>query len=1195
MRGIKLIITLLSLLVATTATAMTDSYLQAVKMAQKGDYIEAASLFSTQLAGFKDNPTYINRTQIWLALTLLANDDQSTEAEKILQTVLCTSSATKSHIEKAKECPLGHTWSPTTQIDTDMVSAAVAAYASIKWRRGEYKTSIQFLNLALQYALEAKPTDDDITPALKQLDATPSTHPVEIIKKEQHRQELLKEQLMTQMMNKLATRQGKLDDGTLAIDSETQQALASSVISEMFAKRMMPNQETAQKAHRDPQSLAKVAASESQTFYRLATSTMCQHLNTGVHSAPTIENMNQSVLESMAAMLEASRGQYVESFEISQRPVLNGLNILLDNKQKLPPKFNLFAQQRGNFLQKLGACPDSLNLEDRFNKALLVALTRPARTHRNEQHLHLLISTAGRLRESKQSSDPFTLIHERMEHQIMANFYLRSRQPVKAIPELQQALDKYKLHNQFSLAPEVSYTFLKMAVRNLQSLVQAYQQSDNNLTELELPLNKLRGDMNTLNAEVAKRLDMTSEQLLALQLEETKQALNESPMLGNMQGMLQNVTAMLPQSEQNSDTPNPLTKFNQILSSLNSGDFDAAILEQAKNLNTQAAMPSQQDVYGSLLERRHQLYNSHAQLLMLFVQIELDLNKHKIARQKMDEAEAYLQTHSGWISERSKAYHQYTRARLLIADNNTTEASKAFAKAVKGWYFTPYSTIETVFSLLKNETEILEHAAAFSINQGATEKALNYIEVARDTNFKSGLLYGVLSDQELVAEEHSLRQQSLILREAAAVRAKEHDQAMEFESALQQALASAQQSHRQKIDPAYNLLTLMESLSPWLDSEGLGQFVDSTLQHIARKQSLSLNQKRIDFLYQQQDMSTPEIAYRPATPHMDNAMTLSTRIQESISDDTLLLSIWVNRDISYVVALDKQDIRAHQQPSLPLLKLVKAFNKSYKHQHGHKLFQTLLAPYLDRPYERIVLVANGPLQNTAFSALSTAPDNQAWLGDHYLLRSLPRAAQMLNSYKLESTSIKALVLDGSSVPGERELAATEINTVFEYFAGDQIANEKLTKQNLMEHLPQYSLAHFAGHSEINHEFPDFSHLALYKDKAYLLELEQLPLDKLRLIVLGSCESAAHAGSSFDNPFSSLHESLLGAGAESVLANLFPVDDQIASELLSRFYELLAQGLAKDSALQQAQQYIRTNNPNPRDWAGFVLSGSEQAL
>ena len=897
----------------------------------------------------------------------------------------------------------------------------------------------------------------------------------------------------------------------------------------------------------------------------------------------------------MASMLEASRGQYIQSFKISQRPVLKSLNIFLDNKQKLPSGFNLFARERSNFLQKLGRCSDSLNLEESFDKALMVALNRPARTHRNEQYLQLLISTANRLREGRQSTPPSEFIQEIMDHQTLANFYLHSHQPEKAIPELQQALKKYKFTKQFTPSPSISYFPLHMAVRNLRNLIKAYQQENKNLSEMELTLQSLHEDKNTLHTEIANQLNMSQEQLLTLQMEDARQALNEQFSSKEMQDMFQTIASIIPQSAKDSDNANPMVKLNQLIAKVNSDDFNTEIMNQYQALSKQDSMPTQQDVFGGSLERKHQFHNSHIQLLLLFTQIELDLNKPHAARQKMREAETYLQTHSGWISTRNKAYHQFTLARLLVMENKFTKASQAFAEAINGWYFTPYSIMEKIFSLLEHETEILEHAVAFSISQGRTEKALNYLELARETNWKSGQLYGVLSDEELIAKDKSLQQQARNLEKTAALRARERNETREFKSALKKATISSQQSHRKKLDPAYNLLIQSEFLIPWLDSNDLGQFVGNILQQISRKQAINLKRERFTFLYQQQDITAPGVNYPPPASHMGSSMTLSTRIQQKISDDTLLISIWVERDTSYVVALDKTDIRAHQQPSPPLLKLVNAFNKSYKRQHGYKLFQTLLAPYLNRPYARIVLITNGPLQNTAFAALSTDPNNQKWLGDRYLLRSLPRAAQMLNSDKPKLNPAKVLVLNGSSVPGETKLAATEIDSIFENFTGNQITDDKLTKKNLMEQLPQYPIVHFAGHSEINHEFPDFSHLALYNDKAYLLELEQLRLEKVRLIVLGSCESAAYADSGLNNQFSSLQESLLSAGADSVLANLFPVNDQIASELLSRFYELLAQGLAKDRALQQAQQLVRANNPNPKDWAGFVLSGSKLAL
>jgi CHAT domain-containing protein len=54
--------------------------------------------------------------------------------------------------------------------------------------------------------------------------------------------------------------------------------------------------------------------------------------------------------------------------------------------------------------------------------------------------------------------------------------------------------------------------------------------------------------------------------------------------------------------------------------------------------------------------------------------------------------------------------------------------------------------------------------------------------------------------------------------------------------------------------------------------------------------------------------------------------------------------------------------------------------------------------------------------------------------------------------------------------------------------------------------------------------------------------------------------------------------------------LWQVDDELTSELMSRFYSELKSGTQKIEALNRAQTAIRQKNPNPYYWAGFVLVG-----
>lgn len=123
-----------------------------------------------------------------------------------------------------------------------------------------------------------------------------------------------------------------------------------------------------------------------------------------------------------------------------------------------------------------------------------------------------------------------------------------------------------------------------------------------------------------------------------------------------------------------------------------------------------------------------------------------------------------------------------------------------------------------------------------------------------------------------------------------------------------------------------------------------------------------------------------------------------------------------------------------------------------------------------------------------------------------------------------------------------------------------------------------------------------------------LEIEQLELSDVQLVTLSACQTG------IGNTVSG--EGLLGlqrafqvAGAESVLASLWRIDDQQAATLMATFYDnLWLKKLSRAEALRQAQidllndkaqrgMEFFTKRPGgenhrvpPRFWAAFVLSG-----
>jgi CHAT domain-containing protein len=153
-------------------------------------------------------------------------------------------------------------------------------------------------------------------------------------------------------------------------------------------------------------------------------------------------------------------------------------------------------------------------------------------------------------------------------------------------------------------------------------------------------------------------------------------------------------------------------------------------------------------------------------------------------------------------------------------------------------------------------------------------------------------------------------------------------------------------------------------------------------------------------------------------------------------------------------------------------------------------------------------------------------------------------------------------------------------------------------------LHDYRIIHFATHGFVNSDYPGFSGVALSmvgrngESEDGFLRLDQiygldLPVD---LVVLSACQTALGKDVKGEG-LVGLTRGFLYAGAASVLATLWKVDDQASAELMKRFYHLMLgpAKLAPSAALRAAQADL-ARQPRWRDpyyWAGYVLQGDWQ--
>ena len=149
-------------------------------------------------------------------------------------------------------------------------------------------------------------------------------------------------------------------------------------------------------------------------------------------------------------------------------------------------------------------------------------------------------------------------------------------------------------------------------------------------------------------------------------------------------------------------------------------------------------------------------------------------------------------------------------------------------------------------------------------------------------------------------------------------------------------------------------------------------------------------------------------------------------------------------------------------------------------------------------------------------------------------------------------------------------------------------------------LSDYRIVHFATHGLLNNEHPELSGivLSLFDQKGQpqdgYLRLHdiynlKLPVD---LVVLSACNTGLGKDVRGEGLIG-LTRGFMYAGASSVVASLWTVDDDATAELMRYFYGfMLKDGLSPAAALRKAQVSMSQQKrwQSPYYWSGFIIQG-----
>jgi CHAT domain-containing protein len=272
-----------------------------------------------------------------------------------------------------------------------------------------------------------------------------------------------------------------------------------------------------------------------------------------------------------------------------------------------------------------------------------------------------------------------------------------------------------------------------------------------------------------------------------------------------------------------------------------------------------------------------------------------------------------------------------------------------------------------------------------------------------------------------------------------------------------------------------------------------------------------------------------------------------------------------------------------------------------------ELYERLLAPTLDAlgTARVIVIVADGPLQGIPFGALIDPSSGRYLVEDHTVLAApsvsiavalaerrarrgpwQPQQPLVVGDPRFDPPDFPEL----PPLPAAREVAGSIAAL---YPAPTVLLEADAQAGAFLELLERHDLLHFGGHAL---PLPEPA-LILAPDEGHETgALTSRDLDRamphLRLAILSACSTA---GETATLDLQSLVWPFLVAGADGVIASLWPVLDPPTAELMLRLHRHLAEGLDPLTALTRVQRsMIADPDPTLQDpgmWGAFVLFGT----
>lgn len=356
--------------------------------------------------------------------------------------------------------------------------------------------------------------------------------------------------------------------------------------------------------------------------------------------------------------------------------------------------------------------------------------------------------------------------------------------------------------------------------------------------------------------------------------------------------------------------------------------------------------------------------------------------------------------------------------------------------------------------------------------------------------------------------------------------------------------------------------------------------------------------------------------------HQDNAyawrdgVTIgSRRIHSLLDEQTVLVSYYAAGEQLHALTVTQQpgDIRIHPLPAT-WQEVARQWQQTRRRvmrpgssqpdvqQRLSRLWQMLIAPLESRLQGkgRLLILPHRHLFHVPFASLYN-DQQQRYLVETWQLQQAPSATIWAYCRQRAAGEKPPLLLGYPGVRGQAdylEAVSGEVEDLARLWPrATVLLHEAATRAHFWDAAPGCAIIHLAGHIYYDDADPLASGMPLADGR--WLRASDLYLRYGQLagatVVLSGCESARVELAGSD--VLGLTSAFLYAGATTLVAGLWKVDDAATAVLMQAFYQALSQGQPVAQALQSAQLHLlhQKTTAHPYYWAPFTINGGSPHL